>query len=318
MVNRIKNNTVLITGGTGNIGSHILDEILVYEPKEIVIVDNLFNSDKSNISKHLNDVIFYPFDISGQEEMDYVFDKHKPDVVFHCASMLIKDSELLPRKAIDSGIKGTYNIVELSNIYGVKKICYSSSASVYGEPLFLPVTEDHPFQHKNFVYGWVKIAAESIFLSHCQVPWLGFRYYNVYSERATKGSLYTQILPLFINKIMNEETVTIYGDGTQTMDMIHAKDIALANLQGMFSDVSGEFFNVGTGIETSVNDLVKYIGEFLNKKVEVKYIAEDSQKVKNRRSSTEKIKDMLGFEPEIEIKKGLEKIIFNLNWDGIH
>ena len=171
----------------------------------------------------------------------------------------------------------------------------------------MPVTEEHPLQHKNFVYGWVKIAAESIFLSQCNVPWLGFRYYNVYSERSTNGALYSQIVPIFAKKILKNEELTVYGDGTQTMDMIHAKDIAEANVLGLFSNVTKEFFNVGTGIETSVNKLIEYFGEVYNIKTKIKYIKDDSQKVKHRKSSIKKITKMLNFKPKIKIIDGLQR-----------
>ena len=152
-MSKLSNKVVLITGGAGNIGSYILDKVLYQNPKQCIVIDNLFNSDKSNHNLKNDLVKFYPLDISRLDEMQYIFETYKPNYVFHCASMLIQDSETLPRKSIDTNITGTFNIVDLSNRHGVEKICYSSSASVYGEPQYLPVDEEHPFQYKNFVYG---------------------------------------------------------------------------------------------------------------------------------------------------------------------
>jgi len=304
---KLKNSVVLITGGAGNIGSYIVDEVISSGTKEIVVVDNFFNSDKQYLEN--KNVIVYPIDISSLEEMTFVFEKHKPDYVFHCASMLIQDSETLPRKSMNTNIVGTFNVVDLSNKFGVKKICYSSSASVYGEPKYLPVDEDHPFQYDNFVYGWTKITAELILRSECKCDWLGFRYYNVYSDRMRQGAFYTQVFPIFYNKIKNGEPITIYGDGSQTMDLIHAEDIARANILGLESDVSGEFFNVGSGKETSVLELAKLMMEMMDTEVEINIVPQDSQKVKNRRSSIDKINQLISFSPTKTVKEGLTQYL---------
>jgi len=308
-MSKLSNKVVLITGGAGNIGSYILDKVLDQNPKQCIVIDNLFNSDKSNHNLKNDLVKFYPLDISRLDEMQYIFETYKPNYVFHCASMLIQDSETLPRKSIDTNITGTFNIVDLSNRHGVEKICYSSSASVYGEPQYLPVDEEHPFQYKNFVYGWTKITAEMIFESNCEVDWLGFRYYNVYSDRMREGAFYTQVFPIFYNKINNGEDITIFGDGSQTMDLIHADDIANANVMGLESDVTNEFFNVGSGKETTVVELAEIMMGIMNKKVEIIYKDDDSQKVKNRRSSTDKINNLLDFTPRVKIVDGLKSYI---------
>lgn len=303
---KMTNKTVLITGGAGNIGSFIVEEVIKKQPKTIIVVDNFFNG--NNRIPHPI-VKYYPIDISSLEEMDYIFKTYKPEYVFHCASMLIQDSETLPRKAINTNVLGTFNIVDLSNKYKVKKISYSSSASVYGEPQYLPVDENHPYQHKNFIYGWTKISAEMIFKSNCNTDWLGFRYYNVYSDRMNKGAFYTQVLNIFRDKIMNNEPIIIYGDGSQTMDLIHAKDVAKANMLGMESNVTHEFLNVGSGKETTVSELAHLLMEITGKKVEVIYKPEDSQKVKNRKSDTKKIHSLLGFTPEISPLEGLTNYV---------
>lgn len=309
MESKIKDSVILITGGAGQIGSYILDEVIKLDPKKVIVIDNFFNSDKKYLKKHLAYIQVYPIDISSLEEMDYVFSVEKPDYVFHCASMLIQDSEALPRKGINTNIMGTYNVIDMCNKYKVKKICYSSSASVYGEPKTLPVSENHPYQYKNFIYGWTKITAEMIFLSNCKCDWVGFRYYNVYSERMRKGAFYTQVFPKFYESINNGTPVIIYGDGNQTMDLIHAKDIARANILGLESDKSDEFYNVGSGSETSANDLAKLMMKVLQKEVEIIYLSNDKQKVKNRKSDTDKIWQDLGFAPKITLEYGMNSYL---------
>ena len=148
-----------------------------------------------------------------------------------------------------------------------------------------------------------------IFESNCKVDWVGYRYYNVYSSRMRQGAFYTQVFPIFYNKIKNGEDITIFGDGSQTMDLIHADDIARANMLGLESDVSGEFFNVGSGSETKVSELAEIMMSIMDKKVDIIYKDGDSQKVKNRRSSTEKIKTLLNFTPLIKVKEGLTQYV---------
>jgi len=308
---KIKDSVVLITGGAGNIGSHILDRVMEQSPAQCIVVDSFFNSDKEYLAKYKGheNFFYYPIDIASLEELEYVFSKHKPSYVFHCASMLIQDSEKLPRKAINTNIMGTFNVVDLSNKHGVKKICYSSSASVYGEPKELPVRELHPYSHKNFTYGWTKITAEMIFLSHCKCDWIGFRYYNVYSDRMREGAFYTQVFPIFYKAITNNKPITIYGDGSQTMDLIHAEDIAEANMLGLESDVTGEFFNVGSGVETSVVELANKMMSLLEVEVPINLVKEDTQKVKNRKSDLTKINTLLGFVPKVSALDGVAKYI---------
>jgi UDP-glucose 4-epimerase len=308
----MNNSVVLITGGAGNIGSHIVDLVSQENPKKIIVVDNFFNGHKDNIVQHLDRDYFsiHQLDIGEYNDMLYIFEKYKPDYIFHQASMLIKDSESLPHKAIKTNIIGTFNLLDLSNRYDVKKMCFASSASVFGEPKYTPVDEDHPYEYRNFVYGWTKITTEMMFLSEATFPWIGFRYYNVYGERQRSGTYYTQVLKIFYDQIKRGGPLRIFGDGTQTMDMIHALDIARANILGMKSEtIQNEFFNVGTGIETSVYELATKLMKILHTEISIEYISEDSQKVRRRKSHTEKIKTLLGFEPGISVDEGLKRYV---------
>ena len=154
-----------------------------------------------------------------------------------------------------------------------------------------------------------------IFESNCKVDWVGYRYYNVYSSRMRQGAFYTQVFPIFFNKIKNGKDITIFGDGSQTMDLIHADDIARANMLGLESNVSGEFFNVGSGSETKVSELAEIMMDIMDKKVDIIYKDNDSQKVKNRRSSTSKINKMLGFIPKVKVRDGLESYLTSVGND---
>lgn len=307
---------ILVTGGAGNIGSFIVDQCLKLG-HDVVVVDNFYNGKHSNIAEHLlnKSIELETIDIASSEMVRYVFDKHKPDYVSHQASLMILDSNKFPFKALDTNIKGTFNIIQSCADAGVKKLTYGSSASVYGNPRFIPVTEDHPFDNRT-LYGATKIAKEALMQSWAftnNIPYVGFRYFNIYSERQGLGAHYTQVFQKWIHAIHKDEEIIMYGNGEQTLDLVHSSDAARANVLAMFNDkVSNEHFNVGTGIETSLNEILDKIEKGLGKKAKVKHIELDPHLVFRRCASIKKIKDMLGFEANVTVEAGTEKYIRHL------
>lgn len=304
---------VLVTGGAGNIGSFIVDRCLELGHK-VVVVDNFYNGKFRNISEHLQQkrIELETIDIGCYEMVRYVFEKHHPHYVSHQASLMIMDANKFPHKAIETNITGTFNIINACHEYGVKKLVYGSSASVYGNPRFVPVTEDHPFDNQT-LYGATKIAKEALMSSWAyshNVPFIGFRYFNIYSERQGLGAFYTQVFQKWIHAIYEDREITMYGDGEQTMDLVHSVDAANANVLAMFNeDVKNEFFNVGTGKETSLKQLLAIIEKLMSKKAKIKYVSEDPHLVRRRCASIEKIKTMLGFEPTIDVEEGARRYI---------
>lgn len=304
---------ILITGGAGNIGSFIADQCIELG-HEVVIVDNFYNGKHRNISEHLKSgkATLETIDIGSYEMVKYAFDKHRPEYVSHQASLMILDSNKFPHKAIDTNITGTFNIIQACNEFGVKKLTYGSSASVYGDPRFIPVTEDHPFDNRT-LYGATKIAKEALMNSWAYshgVSFVGFRYFNIYSERQGLGAFYTQVFQKWIHAIYNDEEIIMYGDGEQTLDLVHSSDAARANVLALFNDnVKNEHFNVGTGIETSLKEILALIEKMLGKKAKVIHIDSDPHLVKRRCSSIEKIRSQLGFEPTVSVEEGTRKYI---------
>lgn len=304
---------VLITGGAGNIGSFIADQCLELG-HEVVVVDNFYNGKFRNIESHLSAkrIELETIDIGSYEMLRYAFDRHKPDFVSHQASLMIMDSDKFPEKAIETNIKGTFNIIQACYEFGIKKLTYGSSASVYGNPESVPVTEEHPFNNRT-LYGATKIAKEALMNSWAyshNVPFVGFRYFNIYSERQGLGAFYTQVFQKWIHAIYEGKEITMYGDGEQTMDLVHSSDAARANILAMFNEnVKNEFYNVGTGIETSLKQVLKLIEKHLNKKAKVKHIDSDPHLVKRRCASIDKIRNDLGFSPQINVEEGTVKYI---------
>jgi len=314
MKNRLENKVVLVTGGVGNIGSFIIDAVAKENPAEIVCVDNMFNGKWPNVEKHAEQPYwrYYNLDIGDGDSMDYVFRTHKPNYVFHQASMLIQDSETLPHKAVQTNIVGTFNLIHLGNEHGIEKMCYASSASVFGQPQEMPVTEDHPFAFKNnYLYGATKIANEALMGAQARFDWLGYRYYNVYSERQSVSGFYTQVINYLYERIDAGQSVELHEDGSQTVDLIHAEDIASVNLVGMQSDVTGEYFNVGNGIQTSVVELAQGVMEAMGREVEITFVPHERSErmVTRRQSSTQKMKDLLDFAPAISLQEGLKRFV---------
>ena len=304
---------VLITGGAGNIGSFIVDQC-VELGHQVVVVDNFYNGKYCNIADHLenNRIELETIDIGSWEMVKYIFEKHKSEYVSHQACLMIMDSNKFPHKAIETNVTGTFNIIQACIKFGVKELTYGSSASVYGNPRFVPVTEDHPFDNQT-LYGATKIAKEALMQSWAyshHLPFVGFRYFNIYSERQGLGAFYTQVFQKWIHAIHEDREITMYGNGEQTLDLVHSSYAARANILAMFNqDVKNEFFNVGSGKETSLKQLLALIEKNLNKKARVKYIEADPHLVKRRCASIEKIKKLLGFEPMITVEQGTRRYI---------
>jgi UDP-glucose 4-epimerase len=305
--------TILVTGGAGNIGSFIVDQ-LVELGHFVVIVDNFYNSSIRYVQPHLDSkrAVLEVCDVANYRVLSRVFDRYKPEYATHQASMMIMDSNQFPFEALDVNIKGSFNFIQCCIDTGVKRVTFASSASVFGNPRYVPVDEDHPYDNET-LYGATKIAVEHLFKSWASshnLPWCGFRYYNIYSERQGLGAFYTQVFQKWILKVQAGEPIMIYGDGEQTMDLLHSEDAARANVHALFNEeVKDQLFNVGTGIETSLNQLKDMIFTTMGKEVPVERQEFDSHLVRRRQASTAKIKDMLGFTPQIKIEEGVRRYI---------
>jgi UDP-glucose 4-epimerase len=313
--------TVLVTGGAGNIGSFIVDQ-LVELGHFVVVVDNFYNSTVKYLRGHLDRgaAALEVCDIVNYRVLSRVFEKYKPEYASHQASMMIMDSNKFPFDAVDVNVKGTFNFIQCCIDTGVKRTTFASSASVFGNPRYVPVDEDHPFDNET-LYGATKIAVEHLFRSWAythNLPWCGFRYYNIYSERQGLGAFYTQVFQKWILKVQNDEPIELYGDGEQTMDLLHSADAARANVMALFNDnVKYEMFNVGTGVETSVNQLKDMIFDEMGKSVPVHRLEFDKHLVRRRQASTAKIREKLGFIPSVDVREGVRRYVAALSGESL-
>ena len=266
----IEGDAYLVTGSHGHIGSYIVEELVKQKDDIIVLcVDNLYNGNIDNLKEAFSiaadkNIRIIPViaDIADEKIMRDTFIKYKPIYVFHAASYLTLDSNKYKSRSIKVNVFAGSLLFELCLEFGVNKVVYSSSASVYGTPTLIPTPENYPFDDCKLLYGTSKIALEYIAKSFMDLGLniVGLRYFNVYGPRQSMSNVYTQIVPKWIRSIANKEVITIYGDGQQTMDMIFGADIGAANVAALDNEeCKNIFLNVGTGIQTSVFKLLQMI-----------------------------------------------------------
>jgi Nucleoside-diphosphate-sugar epimerases len=296
---------VLITGGAGFIGSHITD-LLIENSYEVVVIDNLSHGNVENVH---SGVKFYECDITNKCASDIIV-KEKPDVIVHEAAQIsVENSIKNPIKDAEINIIGTLNILEAAKAIGVKKIIYPASAAIFGEPEYLPIDEKHPL---NMVsgYGVTKHTVEhylSVYKKIYGINSVVLRYSNVYGPRQDSSGE-GGVVAIFVEKLLKNEAPLIYGDGEQTRDFVYVKDVAKANLCAIKSETDG-IFNICTGEKTSVNELFKYISEFLNVEVNPIYTEERYGDIRDSYMSYDKIFTRMGWKPEYNILKGLKETI---------
>jgi UDP-glucose 4-epimerase len=313
----IKDSKILVIGGAGFIGSFVVSELLKHPVKEVVIYDNFARGQKDYLQEQLKDerCSIFPFggDIREIDILDTAI--QGKDYVISLAAMWLLHCKDYPRTAFDVNIAGTFNIFEACVKHKVKKLIWSSSASVYGDAVELPMKEDHPFNNKNF-YGASKIAGEAMataFNDRYGLKIIGLRYMNVYGPHQDQTAAYTGVVPIMLNKIEANEAPTINGDGSQAYDFIYVEDVARANVQALLSDQDFGMYNVGTEIQTTINELCELILELKSSDLKVQYnpYSEDDARamVKNRIGSRVKAEQELGFKYQYELKEGLQKLI---------
>ncbi len=317
MGNDLKDKKILVIGGAGFIGSFVVSELLKEDVAEVVVYDNLARGKKEYLEDQLQDprCSMFPFggDIRETDILDVAM-KDK-DYVISLAAMWLLHCKDYPRTAFDVNIAGTFNVLEACVKNNIKKLIWSSSASVYGDAVELPMTESHPFNNKNF-YGASKIAGEAMctaFNDRYGLEVIGLRYMNVYGPHQDQTAAYTGVVPIMLNKIEANEPPQINGDGSQAYDFIYVEDVARANVQALKSDQPFGMYNVGTEVQTSIKELCETILELKNSELEVQYkpYSEDDSRalVQNRIGSAKKAKEEINFEYKFNLEQGLQRLI---------
>ena len=317
MPEKLEGAHVLVIGGAGFIGSFVVSELLKYPVEKVVIYDNFSRGKMENIAESLKDPRCEIFPYGGDILHVDVLDKavEGADYVFHLAAMWLLHCKDFPRTAFDVNIKGTFNVLEACVKHKVKKMIYSSSASVYGDAVEVPMTESHPFNNRNF-YGATKIAGEAMctaFNDRYGLSVIGLRYMNVYGPGQDQHAAYSGVVPIMLNKIEANESPVINGDGSQAYDFIYVEDVARCNVLALLADVDYGFYNVGTEVQTSIKELCDTILRLKGSKLQVTYkpYAPDDarQFVQNRIGSRQKAERELGFRYTYSLEEGLKKLI---------
>ena len=248
---------ILVTGGAGFIGSHIVDRC-VAEGHEVRVLDNLSNSTIMNLEEHIRKrtIEFLKGDIRDQKAVKDSI--RNIDAIFHeAAQVSIPLSMNDPMYTDDVNVRGTLNLLAAASEEGVERFVYASSSSVYGDPARLPVTEDTPFQPLS-PYAVSKIAGEAYCLSFWKawgLPTVCLRYFNVFGSRQGSSG-YASVIPAFIRSLLDRKPMTIFGDGSQTRDFVHVRDVVEANMLALEVDSAlGDVFNIGSGKPTSIANL---------------------------------------------------------------
>lgn len=313
----LKNSKVLVIGGAGFIGSFVVAELLKEDVAEVIVYDNFARGKKEYLSESLKDTRCKLFPIGGDiRETDILNTAMQGmDYVVCLAAMWLLHCKDYPRSAFDVNIAGTFNVLEACVKNNIKKLIWSSSASVYGDAVQLPMTEEHPFNNKNF-YGATKIAGEAMataFNDRYGLKVIGLRYMNVYGPHQDQTAAYTGVVPIMLNKIDANEAPVINGDGSQAYDFIYVEDVARCNVQALKSNQDFGFYNVGTEVQTSIKQLCDLILELKKSDLKVTYkpySADDARAlVQNRIGSAVKVKKELGFIYKYNLTEGLHKLI---------
>jgi len=295
------------------VGSHIADQLVERDATEILIVDNFVRGRRENIAQALESkrVKIIEGDIRDVKLLSEVF--QGIDTVYHQAAIRITQCAEQPRLALEVLADGTFNVLEAAVNAGVRKVVAASSASVYGMADQFPTAEQHHPYNNRTLYGAAKVFNEGLLRSFHEMyglDYVALRYFNVYGPRMDIYGAYTEVLVRWIERIAAGSPPLIFGDGNQTMDFVYIEDIARANILAAESDVTDEVFNVASGVETSLRDLLSALLKVMDSSLQPEFLEERKiNPVPKRLADIHKAEKLLGFRTEIGLEDGLRRLI---------
>lgn len=305
---------ILVIGGAGFIGSHVAEALLKENVEEVVIFDNFCRGTKENIKNVLKDPRCKVFEDGGDILYRDILLRamEGKNAVIHLAALWLLHCQEYFDSAFEVNIRGTFNVLQACVERGIKKVIYSSSASVYGDAVEEPMTEDHPYNNWTF-YGATKIAGEHMiraFNGRYDLDGVCLRYMNVYGPRQDYRGTYIAVIMKMLDSIREGRDIVINGDGSQSYDFIYVEDVARANVCALKSETRFGFYNVGTGIKTSIKELADLLLEIAPyAAAPIKYEPAVISFVTNRVGSIVLAEKDLGFECETGLREGLKKLM---------
>jgi len=304
---------VLITGGAGLIGSHIADELLRAGASEIVVFDDFTRGSRENLreASATGRVRVIEGCVSDADAVARAMEG--VSVVFHQAAIRITHCADDPRLAKDVLVDGTFNVLEAAVRAKVRKVISASTASIYGLAETFPTVESHHPYANRTIYGAAKLFNEGLLRSFNEMyglDYIGLRYFNVYGRRMDVFGAYTEVLIRWMEAIAAGQPPKIFGDGTDSMDFTHVEDVARANMLAAMSPVTDAVFNIGSGVETSLNQLADTLLAVMGSTLRPEYAPPRKvNAVPRRLASIEAARENLGYRPQVSLEDGLRSLV---------
>jgi UDP-glucose 4-epimerase len=303
---------ILITGGAGFVGSHIADQSLAAGADRVIVIDNFVRGRPENLDSAFatGRLDLIEGDICNGDLVDRAM--QGVDIVLHQAALRITHCAEIPQRAVAVMLNGTQNVLDAAVRHRAVKVLAASSASVYGEPDYLPMDEAHPFNNKT-LYGAMKIANEQLLRAYADMyglRYVALRPFNVYGPRMDVFGLYTEVMIRWLERLSVGEAPVIFGDGTQTMDFVYVEDLARAYLLAAQSETTDVVVNIGSGEETSLRDLCRMMcaAAGFPHLVPVHQPARHINPVTRRCARIDRARALFGFEPTVALPEGLRRL----------
>lgn len=309
----LKGKKIVVIGGAGLIGSHVVEELLKEPVREVVVYDNFARGTTDNLTEALKDPRCSIFPLGGDVCHTDILDKavEGADGVVLLSALWLLHCHEFPQSAFEVNVRGTFNVLQACVKHKVKRLVYSSSASVYGDAVEEPMTEDHPYNNWTF-YGATKIAGEHMFKAYHKrygLEGVGLRYMNVYGPRQDYKGAYIAVMMKMLDNIDKGIAPRVFGDGSQAYDFIHVTDCARANVCALKSEVPFGFYNVGRGIKTSIKELAELLLRITGSSLELQYDPAGQTFVTNRVGDPVRAEKDLGFKWTIDLEEGMRSLI---------
>ncbi|KTG07808.1 UDP-glucose 4-epimerase [Haloprofundus marisrubri] len=294
--------TVLVTGGAGFIGSHLVDALV--EENDVRVLDNFSSGQRDNLR---DEVTVFEGDIRDDDLLARAISG--ADLVYHTAALVsVAASVENPLRSHSTNASATVSLLEHARAEDAR-VVLSSSAAIYGQPEAVPIDESHPKSPES-PYGADKLALDTyarLYHDLYGLETVALRYFNVYGPRQTAGD-YSGVISIFLDQATTDQPITVEGDGGQTRDFVHVRDVVQANLAAGTTDAVGQAYNVGTGDTISINDLAEAIRDAADSSSEITHVDARPGDVRDSRADISRIRDALGFDPTVTLSEGLSSL----------